>query len=139
MGNFARPDTVTLTITGGDTLVVKRRLSALDSRRMRGMEKLPTLAEVGVVMAYLVDWSLVDDQGARVPIQGDAFNPAMANALDALDADRFDEIVAAVTAHVAAMTKEREAEKNNPGGANKSPVISPSPDIVTGPTSTSAT
>lgn len=122
---FARPDTIDLAIAsgGGHTLTVKRRLNAVDSRKMRAMKEMITLAEVAVVMAYLVDWTLVDDAGKLVPIDTDS---KMGQALDALDEDVFSEMYAVVLAHQQAMQAERDAEKNALGGGMKSPAISPS-------------
>jgi hypothetical protein len=128
---FARPDTEVLKISRGDTLTVKRRLNAVDSRRLRAMAELPTLAEPGLVMAYLVDWSLVDDAGKRVVIEGKD-SSVLAAALDDLDEDEFDEIYAAVKVHVAAIKAEREQEKNDRAGGKNEPVISPLPYAATG-------
>ena len=134
---FARPDTIDLPISHGDILTVKRRLNAVDSRRLKGMEAIPTLAEPGLVMAYLVDWTLKDDAGKPVVIEG-VSTEALAHAIDALDEDAFDEIYAAVAAHRDAMKAERLAEKNGRGDEKKSPVIFPSPSAVAGALSGSA-
>ena len=129
---FARPDTTDLPISNGDRLTVKRRLTHADSRRLRGMQAIPTMAEPGVVMAYLVDWTLRDDAGKPVPIDG-ASHDALAHAIDALDEDAFDEIYAVIAAHRDAMQAERAAEKNGQAGEKSSPAISPSPFAVAGP------
>jgi hypothetical protein len=129
---FARPDTLTLSISNGDTLTVKRRLNAVDSRRMRAMQDLPTLAEAAVIMAYLVDWSLVDDSGKRVVIDGTS-SMTLAAALDNLDEDAFDEISAAVAAHAAAMKAEREQEKKLTTRKRSGDPILPSPSELAGP------
>lgn len=107
---FVRPDTRILTLANGDTLTVKRRLSAYESRIMRGMKAVATLAEPAVVMAYLVDWSLTDEDGKRVLIAG-VTSSVLASVIDALDEDDFDEIHTAITAHVAEMAAERTAAK----------------------------
>lgn len=123
MSRFVRPDTTTLKISNGDTLIVKRRLNAHESRVMRAMKEMPTLAEPAVVMAYLVDWSLVGDDGQRVKIAG-VSPTVLGSALDSLDEDAFDEIHAAVSAHVAAMLAEREIAKKKMTSGDAS--ISPS-------------
>lgn len=128
---FARPDTVVLPISHGDTLTVKRRLNSVDSRRLRAMAVSPTMAEPAVIMAYLVDWSIVDDSGKRVLIAGESAM-SLANALDNLDEDHFDEIYAAVSRHVQAMKAEREAEKNDRAIGMNASAISPSPFAVAG-------
>lgn len=121
---FARPDTDTLTLANGDTLVVKRRLNSGEAREMKGMQAYPTLAEPGVVMAYLVDWSLTND-GKAVPVRG-LSRPDLANVLDSLDEDTFDEIHAAIKAHREAMVAERAAQKKSPAGTPTSAPTSPS-------------
>jgi len=128
---FARPDTLDLTIAsgGGHTLTVKRRLNAAESRKMRAMQEMPTLAAPAVVMAYLVEWTLVDDAGHRVPIDTDQ---RLAQALDALDEDVFDELFAVVSAHQQAMQAERAAEKNIHDGKKNKSAISPSPSEPAG-------
>lgn len=95
------------------------------------MAALQTLAEPAVVMAYLVDWTLRDDEGTRVVIAGVSAE-TLANAIDALDEDRFDEIYTVMAAHVAAMKAERDSEKNGQGDGRSKPVISPSLAGVTG-------
>lgn len=128
---FARPETRTLTLSNGDTLTVKRRLNAFEGRRMRAMQAKPSLAEPGVVMAYLVDWSLPE-----MPIGGKSHDD-LGDALDALHDDDFDEIYRAIAAHAAEMNAERRAEKNGQSDAPKSSAISPSPSAGAVPMSTS--
>lgn len=134
---FVRPETTILRISNGDTLTVKRRLNAVDSRRLRAMEGLPTLAEAALVIVYLVDWSLVDDAGKRVVIAGESAT-TLANSLDNLDEDAFDEIYAAISAHVQAMKMEREAEKKMVAMTGAE-AISPSPSIAIGASTGSET
>jgi hypothetical protein len=81
-------------------------------------------------VAYLVDWSLAE----HAEIQG-LSEVALLSVLDALDPARDKEIRAAVEAHDAAMTAERETEKNATDGATASPAISPSPSAVAGASS----
>jgi len=127
---FVRPDSRTLTLANGDTLIVKRRLSAVESRIMRAMQAHPTLAEPGVVMAYLLDWSLKDDDGQRVVIAGVASN-VLASALDSLDADDFDELYAAIAKHAAEMKAERDAAKKKATTTSDDPT-SRSPSVSAG-------
>lgn len=123
---FTRPETRTLTLANGDTLVVKRRLNAFEGRRMRAMQAVPSLAEPGVVMAYLVDWSLPE-----ISIAGKSHDDLGA-ALDALNDDDFDEIHAAIAAHKTAMEQERSAEKKTRDGVSGSTATSPSPNVSAG-------
>jgi len=130
---FARPDTRTLTLANGDTLTVKRRLASVEGRRLRAMQAVPTLAEPGLVMAYLVDWSLPE-----YPIAGKAHDDLGA-ALDALTDDDFDEIHAAINTHATAMAAERAEEKKLPAGESASVATSPSPGPAASAIETSET
>src|SRR5579864_6637013 len=77
---FVRPSTRTLTLANGDTLTVKRRLSSGEQRaafaRMYltgadGALSLNTLQTgMAIITAYLVNWSLTDDDGQHVDIAG---------------------------------------------------------------------
>ena len=127
---FVRPDSRTLTLANGDTLIVKRRLNSAEGRMLRAMQAHPTLAEPALVMAYLIDWSLKDDDGQRVPIAG--VEPSVfASALDSLDDDDFTEIHAAVNTHAAEMKAEREAAKKK-APTNTADQILPSPSEPAG-------
>lgn len=131
---FIRPDTDTLTISQGDTLVVKRRLNAGERRQMFAemyRESLdgrlrfnPVTTGISRVLAYLVDWSL-KDEGKPVVIR-DQPTSVVAAALDGLDPDSFTEILAAIEAHEDRMTTAREQEKNGQDGATESSATSPS-------------
>lgn len=144
---FLRPDTKTLQISNGDTLVVKRRLTNGENREMYarfyianvdGKYKVnPLQTGIAKVVAYLVDWSLVDDAGAKVKIEGLSAD-ALTAVLDALDPDDFAEIMEAVNKHEAEMDAERALEKNGQGGGNGSSAISPLPIASAGDTSGSA-
>lgn len=147
---FVEPETVRIPLSDGEWIAVKRRLSAGDNRlhvaRMvkpaavavdaLGAGSLPKLEidsemmGLSTVLAYLVDWS------APISIRGLSI-PDLTSALDHLDSERYAEIQAAVLAHEAAMTRERAEEKKRMAGANASSPTSPSPSVVTGPTSTS--
>jgi hypothetical protein len=129
--SFARPDTTTLTLANGDTLVVKRRLNSGDAREMKAMQAYPTLAEPGLVMAYLLDWTITND-GTPVPVAGLA-RPDLAAVLDNLDEDAFDELHAAVAAHRKAMADERAAQKKTQSGPPAGKPTSESPSAGASP------
>lgn len=147
MSRFVRPDVTKLKISGGDTLVVKRRLNAGEQRA--AFARMATAAADGslhvnrlqvghaMVLAYLVDWSLTDDSGKVVEIR-DRPIEAIEAALNALDSESYTEIKTAIEDHDAAIREAREQEKNGPDGANESSAISPSPVSVTGDMSGSA-
>ncbi len=110
MSRFLRPDTDTLTLANGDRLIVRRRLTAGEGRVYRGQRAIQTLIQAALVMAYLVDWTLAGDDGAVVPIRGISQSDLL-NVLDSLEDESFDEIHAAIEAHVATMDAQRTEEK----------------------------
>lgn len=140
---FVRPETRVLKISRGDTLTVRRRLNRGEEAAM--FSRIYVAAEGGAmrvnrlqlglatVIAYLLDWSLVDEDQRRVEIEGKSADEleAILNALDPAD---FAEIRDAVDAHVAEMDAERAAGKQS-DGETKSPATSPSPVDAGGATS----
>ena len=129
---FVKPEAVTLPLSDGDWILVKRQLNAGEQRTMfvRMMMKTPEAfnggppqepridpAEVmlSTILTYLVDWSFVDDTGARVVIFRQPIEVVRA-ALDAIDVESYKEIVDAVQTHADALTAEAEALKANPTG-----------------------
>lgn len=126
---FVAPDTTTLTLANGDTLVVKTRLTRGDQRAMfarlyvagvDGELKTNRLA-IGqsTVLAYLLDWSLTDDQGKKVVIAGQPVEVVDA-ALDALSPEDFAEIREAIDAHETAQEQVRAEATASPFGATPS-------------------
>lgn len=134
---FVRPDTTVLKISHGDTLTVKRRLNAGEARTRKGMASFATLDQVAVVLAYLVDWSLTDDEGKHVSIAGLSAKD-LCDRLDGLDSASFEEIYAAIVVHEKAMDAERETAKNGPDGGSGSPATLPSLELVAGASNGSA-
>lgn len=149
MGNprsrVVRPDQATLQISGGDWLLVKKRLThgeVAEASALRyeadpdhpGMHRT-NIRLIGLVpvLIYLLDWSLVDLDGVVIPIRGKS-PIEIAQALDSLDDESVDEIKAAILAHEQAMDAERAAVKNGQDGANESSAISPSPNTTAGAT-----
>jgi len=126
-----RPDTVKIDISRGDWILVKKHLTAGETRaifaQMLGPDQQINRLNVGVskVAGYLLDWSFTDadDQPIRIKDQSD---DVLRSILNNLDADTFLELTAAIDAHEAAMAQEREREKNGPDGAIGSSAISPS-------------
>jgi pectin methylesterase-like acyl-CoA thioesterase len=141
---FVRPETVTLPISGGDTLTVKRRLTHGERtaayQRMYVFDAAGTAtrtsltAEMAMVLAYLVDWTLTDE-GRPVPIKGQPLEDVEA-ALNALDDLDYAEISAAIQAHEVAMLLERQAQKKTAGLPPSRP-ISESPSAADGHSTTS--
>lgn len=106
---FVRPEVKVIELSNTDTITVKRKLNhgeTVDARARMFPRKEdgtitadPRLYQHGLVLAYLIDWNLVDDHGEIVPIRG--LSPAdMESTLNALDEDDFAEIVRAIEIHV---------------------------------------
>lgn len=144
-----RPEAVTITITLGDWLLLKKYLTAGERRRIYAASVQPMLAgqslpmvdsvEAGVstVLAYLLDWSITDADGKPVVIR-DQPDSVKRAALDNLDADSFTEIQRAVQKHEAEMDVVRDQEKNVPDGGIASSATSSSADSCAGPLTTSS-
>ena len=133
-----RPQEVQIALSDGDWIRVKKRLTAGEAREQfarivkdaPGGER-PTLDSVGVglsrILAYLLDWSLVDEKGHVLPLRnsrGELAPDVMTASINSIDPESFKEILQAIEAHEEAMDAERTAEKNDQAGENKSPAIS---------------
>lgn len=112
---FVQPEVVRLNLSDGDWLDVRRELSTGEARRamaktiktMRADGRIePDLEMLGraEIEAYIVDWSFVDAQDKRVPFS----DAAMHN----LTQSAYEEIEAAVRAHIAAVEDERKNSKS---------------------------
>jgi hypothetical protein len=145
MSRFVRPETTTIALSGGDTLTIRRRLSAGEARARTerwteqvddpatgGVKLVPRLTRAGLatITAYLLDWTLTDDAGHRVEIQGIA-QAELEAIVDNLDGDAFAEIRLAIEAHEEAMRAERDAQKKTDGPSASSPT-STSPAVAAG-------
>jgi hypothetical protein len=124
------PATVRLNLSDGDWIDVKRELSFGDRNRMKASlvseiradgRITPDLqmVELAQVLAYLVEWSLVDPRGKQIPIDTEAKKRA---ALEGQDEATVREIIDAITAHA----EQMEATKNAQGGESPSSSTSPS-------------
>lgn len=123
-----KPETVTLTISDGDTLTVKRRMTHGEQVETFAVARAHALDLQGATVAgYLLDWTLTDDTGEVIAIRGKSLEEVY-GVVSALWKRDFEEIANAIEAHETAMS----AEKNKTDGAMLSPVISPSLSAVTG-------
>ena len=129
-----RPDTDTIAISGGDTLTVKRFLTAAEFRELvkastkpvrlnagtpagdLAMEVDPTESGVATVLAYLVDWTFTDFDGRPLVIR-DQPRAVVRGFLDAIDAESYMEVQRAIQAHDTAMRAFVDGEKKIPPGA----------------------
>jgi hypothetical protein len=125
MSKFVRPETASLVLEGGDTLIVRRRLTAGEARaRVEAWtERDPTTGELrqvttryglATIGAFLLEWTLTDDAGRLVDLRGLSRGELEA-ILDGLEPEAFLEIRQAIDAHEAAMQAEREAQKKTAG------------------------
>ena len=136
---FVRPDTITLPLSGGDSITIRKRLTAGERRDMYARMYFPDTVRVdpmrvhrAQITAYLLDWSGKDDSGAPVPIAGLTM-PDLESVVDGLDPDSFAEIVEAIDRVTGAA--EATAEKNEPAdGGIASSVILPSAESWVGST-----
>lgn len=140
MSRFVRPDVVTLPLSEGDTITVKKRLTHGETREMTARMSREALPDGSIsnqsmwmskTLAYLLDWTLKDDSGKVFAIRGEPLDVAVA-ALDALDEDDFTEIRLAIEQHERQVRAEREQEKKLRAGAKVDSPISPSPDAAAG-------
>jgi len=115
---FVKPEIVRLELSDGDWLEVKKRLSIGEERasfqQISGSINnegwiRPNVEMVGIaeVLAYLVDWSLIDANDKPVKVSKDA--------LLSMDPDDYKEIEEAVQAHIKKMDAERAHEKKVAG------------------------
>ena|SRR5499427_2273881 len=135
-----RPDTDTIAISGGDTLTVKRFLTAAEFRELvrastkpvrlgagtpagdLSMEVDPTESGVATVLAYLVDWTFTDFDGRPLVIR-DQPRAVVRGFLDAIDAESYMEVQRAIQVHDTAMREFIASEKKIPtGGPAPAPI-----------------
>jgi len=136
---FVRPSTTTLTISDGDTLTVKTRLThgeRSDSYARQyetdddgKLKVIPGQIKLSMVTAYLVDWSLTDDAGERIVIMGEPIE-VVERIVRNLFSEDFDEIYTAIALHEKQMVAERAREKKR--RTSGAAVTSPSPSAVAG-------
>ncbi len=117
---FVKPDVVRLPLAGGDWVDIKKRLTAGEYRdRLAKEYKQDELSGrlsmdirqtgLALLVAYIVEWSFVNDREQPVPFSEDA--------LKGVDIDTFRELLEAVQAHDDADEALRSEEKNARAGA----------------------
>lgn len=134
---FVQPDVVRLSLSDGDWIDVKRRLTYGEAQaRIRSTYEMSegryvvALEKVDLadLVAYTLGWSLVDAGGKPVPFSEEA--------VKALDPASVRELTTALKAHIEAEEARRAQEKNDQDGASGSSAISPSAGSTTGPSTT---
>ncbi len=143
---FVRPETVVLPLSGGDAIIVRKRLTSGEQRRQfsRAYEanadgKLRVnLIETGLALitAYLIDWTQHDDPAAT--IRGLSLDE-LTDVLNNLDPASFTEIKEAIEQHERARPADRAPQKHARDGERTAPAISPSPYVADGALIGSAT
>lgn len=140
-----RPELDVLPIAGGDTITVKRFLTAGEFRTlMRAATKPvrldmatasaghdvmleidPTESGVATVLAYLIDWTFTDFDGRPLVIR-DQPAAVVRGLLDAIDAQSYKDVQRAIQAHDQTMRAYVAAEKKTTAGATTPDPTSPS-------------
>jgi len=138
LSRVRRPETDTLPISGGDTITVKKFLTAGEFRELIhaatkpvrldastvasgrdvGFEIDPTESGVAIVLAYLLDWSFTDFDGRPIVIRNQPAAVVRA-ALDIIDADSYMEVQRAIQDHDKSMRAFAESEKKITNGATR--------------------
>jgi hypothetical protein len=134
-----------LPISGGDTITVKRFLTAgefrvlikasakpirLDAATAASGQDLmfevdPAESGVGIVLAYLLDWTFTDFDGRPIVIRDQPPSVVRA-ALDAIDSQSYMEVQKAIQAHDQTMRAFIADEKKTTAGATTPAPTSPS-------------
>lgn len=136
MGSRVRkPETETIAISGGDTITVKKFLTAGEYRAVVdasikplrldaaaglngqnfGVEINFTESGLATVLAYLLDWTFTDFDNRPVVIR-DQPRAVVRAALDAIDAESYMEVQRAIQTHDKSIKAFMEAEKKMMSG-----------------------
>ncbi len=124
MARVTRPETHTLTLASGETLLVKKRLNAGERREMMAGWRDPVtnrmdglLTGRATALAYLLDWNLKDDiSGEPLPMKDEKTgqrltNPEISSIMDSLDPEDAKEIERLIDEWDDKMLAERKEEK----------------------------
>ncbi len=141
---LVRPETAKLPLSDNDWILIRKRLNAGEhrahlSRMFQNARELrdgtlrldPRDVGLSKALAFLLDWSLVDEDDQVIDIR-EKSDAELQAALDALDPETFDEITDAIDAHTKRMEQERAKSKKTPDGEPISPETSPSRSVSGG-------
>jgi hypothetical protein len=119
---FVKPKTISVPISDGDTIQIKRELTVGERKRMfaAGLKQMsaggegedpkfdidPVEMSFAKVQEYLVDWSFEeeDDKGDVIPVE------LSDDAIRNMDQETFEEIETAIDEHVEKLDKEKKAK-----------------------------
>jgi hypothetical protein len=129
MIRIVRPETCTLTLEGGEQLTVKKRLNygeqnaahaRLYVQGVDGHTRINlTQIALGFITAYLLDWTVTDEDGHLIPIRGLSADD-LADVLRSLEPESVEEIKTTIEAHERAVVAERQEKKLSPAGVSRS-------------------
>jgi hypothetical protein len=145
---FVQPAERVITLSDGDTITVRRRLTAgeqLDAyQRMyvggvtssgTGAPRVnPLQTGIAMIVSYLLDWSgpgFLGPDGEPQPIRGES-HEVIESAVLNLDYEDFGELKTAIETHEREMNDERERLKKTRGTGNGSSPTSPLPSDAAG-------
>ena len=132
MARVIRPETETLPLQSGETLIVRRRLNSGERRAMLAAMRDPETGRMdglrsgqATLLAYLLDWTVKDEQsGEALVIREQNGAPKSRQEiiaiLNSLDHDDVKEMETVVDAWDDKMIAERKAEKKIPTGKQES-------------------
>jgi hypothetical protein len=139
MSWFVKPEETRIDLSGGQWLQVRKYLTAGETRRQfrrmarigaNGREEIdPLRVELSRAVAYLLEWSLTDDNGKHLSLRGLA-DDQIESYLEQLFPEKLGEILAAIERHEDA----GDAEKKILNGVPTSSPTLQSPDISVGGT-----
>lgn len=105
---FVTPETITLPLSDGDSIVIKKRLTHGERDATYAlMRSAPQDKRSAELVGYLVRWS------SPTPYSLEMSEQERIDVLNSLDADSFDEIQSAVKAHVEATEQEKKLQSGN--------------------------
>lgn len=141
MGDFVRPEPQRLTLSDGKFIDIRKRLTHGETEdmytRMSPHADVLNRREVRTakILAYLIGWSLTDDDGTPVPMTPTLPEHERIDTIRSLDPDRAVEIHQAIEAHEEAIDKARATQKKILSGSPNGGATSISPSGVTGASS----
>jgi hypothetical protein len=147
-----RPSSKKLELSQGDWIIVRTKLSA--GERHDSFEHMylknpdgsyvttaegrlvvgPANSQTASILAYLIDWSLTAPDAEPLVIRGQPLD-VVKSMLRSIDEDSFNEIRDAITAHEAAITAARQAQKKIQDSKPDADPISSSPSTAIGASS----